>query len=382
MIHELAPQHFHRTGSLFRQHLDDHLAVVSLIANNTEGLILVDDPDTPQTALAITGHRLYLAGAPHNESVNRALADFLRDEYAPLAQSAGQEAFVLHAAPVNTWQPILDDTVLAGWNPLPGTRLTYETKVLRFTGWQAMIPDGYDVRRVRDVLSDDLTHLDAMKQEMQSERESIQAFLDHSFGYCLVDTTQNALAGWCMSEYNTGTRCEIGIETVPVYQRQGFATVLGSAVMDHALQQGYTRIGWHCWADNVASVATAERLGFSRQAELPVTVVYFQQSLQLTIHAHRSYEQDDLDTALSYLTDALTHDDAPHTAYYLMGCIHARRDEATEALAYLHRAVEAGWRNMPQTLNDPALQTLKHEPGWRDLLSQLALLQGVAPDET
>jgi RimJ/RimL family protein N-acetyltransferase len=41
----------------------------------------------------------------------------------------------------------------------------------------------------------------------------------------------------------------------------------------HAAGVGVRRVGWHCWADNAASVATAERLGLRRVAEYTVLAV-------------------------------------------------------------------------------------------------------------
>jgi RimJ/RimL family protein N-acetyltransferase len=75
-----------------------------------------------------------------------------------------------------------------------------------------------------------------------------------------------------MSEYNLGDRCEVGIETAPEYRRRGLATLVASAMLKHAADVGIKRVGWHCWADNAASVATAERLGLSRVAEYTALV--------------------------------------------------------------------------------------------------------------
>ncbi len=61
---------------------------------------------------------------------------------------------------------------------------------------------------------------------MTSERPS-EDFLRRSFGQCLVHN--GAIAGWCLSEYNSGPRCEVGIAVAEPYQRRGLATTMAIA---------------------------------------------------------------------------------------------------------------------------------------------------------
>jgi RimJ/RimL family protein N-acetyltransferase len=65
----------------------------------------------------------------------------------------------------------------------------------------------------------------------------------------------------------------VGIATVEAYQRQGIASALASALVDHAFANGYTEVGWHCWADNAGSAATARKAGLEKMAEYPVYIV-------------------------------------------------------------------------------------------------------------
>jgi RimJ/RimL family protein N-acetyltransferase len=105
-----------------------------------------------------------------------------------------------------------------------------------------------------------LSHRDELQAEMCSERESVKAFLGDSFGVCLVRGSE--IVGWCLSEYNRPGRCEVGIEVREPYQRRGLGTLLASALVERALAAGIEQIGWHCWARNTASGATARAAGF------------------------------------------------------------------------------------------------------------------------
>jgi RimJ/RimL family protein N-acetyltransferase len=87
---------------------------------------------------------------------------------------------------------------------------------------------------------------------------------------CLLH--EQEIVGWCLSEYNAGPRCEIGIATAEPFRRRGLATLMARAFIDHALTQGVYDIGWICWAGNRPSVATAEKLGFELVDERDVFV--------------------------------------------------------------------------------------------------------------
>jgi RimJ/RimL family protein N-acetyltransferase len=84
---------------------------------------------------------------------------------------------------------------------------------------------------------------------------------------------ENEIAGWCMSEYNVGNRCEIGIATAPHHQRKGIATLATWYFLAEAHRRGCTRVGWDCWTRNEASAATARKAGFTLIEEYPAVVV-------------------------------------------------------------------------------------------------------------
>jgi GNAT superfamily N-acetyltransferase len=142
--------------------------------------------------------------------------------------------------------------------------------------WRTRLPAGYTLRPVdRDLLNErHLQNLDLLMEEMCSERPSVTDFLDKSFGFCAMYGDE--IVGWCLSEYNTPTRCEVGIEALAAHRRRGLATAMASALIEQALSRGLSRINWHCYAGNAPSVATALRVGFEKVADAgdyPVMIV-------------------------------------------------------------------------------------------------------------
>ncbi len=130
--------------------------------------------------------------------------------------------------------------------------------------WQNFMPEGFQLHMVdADLLANtNLKHLDTLKEEMISERPSVNDFLSKSFGVCAIH--ENELAGWCLSEYNADSRCEIGIETISEFRQRGIATALTLAFLEHAFSNGISEVGWHCYKRNAPSVQTARKAGFNK----------------------------------------------------------------------------------------------------------------------
>ena len=141
--------------------------------------------------------------------------------------------------------------------------------------WNISVPKGLALHPIDTSLLSKkyVKNLEKVVEEMQSERSTVQEFLEKSFGY--YASIDNEIVGWGMSEYNAANRCELGIATVDTYRQQGIATLLGKILIKHALAQNINCIGWHCWAENNPSIATARKLGFEKCFDYPVFLISF-----------------------------------------------------------------------------------------------------------
>jgi len=190
----------------------------------------------------------------------------------------GWGAFVVYAGP--EWQPAVPE-ILSACDHVPSQRLYLELDVLRAAP-PPPLPPGFRLRPVDgELLAEErMGRLDELRHEMVSECPSVSFFLAHRFGVCL--DAGGTLAGWCLSEYDTGPRCEVGIETAPGYRRRGLATHMVLALAAEARARGIARLGWHCYRDNEPSVATARRAGFRQGASFPARLVrYGRHDLQI-----------------------------------------------------------------------------------------------------
>lgn len=273
MFHSLPPDQYAIVKKLF-QPLDEHLTLISIMEGHTPGKIAVDDPAHPTCAAAWFRHKIFLAGDPQPGFIS-AMADHVHGKLLPESMSRGLELFML----------IPDSSVWKAHYPaIFGTTFIRQIDALRQTytfhagvntlavNWRDQIPGGYRFSAVdaRLLSQNHLKHMDYLADETQSERISVPDFLAQSFGVCLHN--DETLAAWCLSEYNHGARCEVGIATVDEFQRRGFGTLVGCAFLEEAIQRGYREIGWHCWKNNQASAALARKLGFSLFNEYEVTL--------------------------------------------------------------------------------------------------------------
>lgn len=246
-----------------------HALVAAFFEGCATGRLFVDHVDAPQSGIIVCNSRVLCAGDGSQTSFLGEMARLFSDELIPAHRARGNDAYLVYASG-NAWDMDIQH-LFSGRQLYHGTRQYYE--ITDFTPKTDLrLPDGFLMQLITpEFLSSDVSGLDAVREEMCSERASVEDFLERSFGLCPVHS--NEIAGWCMSEYNVGDRCEIGIATAEKHQRKGIATLTTWYFLTEAHHRGYTRVGWDCWERNVASVATARKAGFTLVEEYPAVVV-------------------------------------------------------------------------------------------------------------
>ncbi len=368
--YQLTETNFAKAQNLFAS-LDEHLALQALIAGVAPGKIYVDNRNQPRAALARVQKRFYLAGDPHrgfSEGLHRL---FDRLIY-PSALENGETTFVLTYTP--GWEETIKDVILRGKHPMSDRRHTYvlESKPPA-SNWRALLKPGYDLRLIdKELLADKrLGNVQALQDEVRSEAPSTEAFLRDRFGVCVVRDDQEII-GWALSEYNLGNRCEVGIETVEGHRRQGIATITGSALVEEAVRRGVTRIGWHCWASNAGSIATALRLGFEKVEETDVYFAWFDHALNLAVNGNMQFFQEAYTEALIWYGRAFEAGaTAPWWAYWNAARAAASVNKREHALQYLQQAIAGGFQDAEAIQSSEHLAALHDLAEWRALLSSL-----------
>lgn len=266
---ELFSSDIHPARSLFGELERSHALVTAFFEGCATARLFVDDPATPQSGVIVCNSRVLCAGDPSQIDFLDEMARLFSDELIPAHRARGNDAYLVYASG-SAWEMAIP-RLFSDRQLYHGARQYYE--ITAFTPKTVLqLPNGFSMQLITsELLSSDISGLDAVREEMCSERASVEDFLARSFGLCPVHS--NEVAGWCMSEYNVGDRCEIGIATTEKHQRKGIATLTTWYFLAEAHRRGYTCVGWDCWERNVASVATARKAGFTLVEEYPAVVV-------------------------------------------------------------------------------------------------------------
>jgi GNAT superfamily N-acetyltransferase len=266
LIFEAEKGEFGKATQIF-EGLDHNLQIVATIEGKFPGRIYVDDEVTPETVLLWdTSSKFFLAGRAENDDFNGDLARLISEEISAEARERGIRGFVLHYHP-DAWESRLPGILEKG-SAKRYLRRHYASDKNTVRG-SLEAPSDLSITRVDEGLlsNDGLNNVEKVIKEIQSMWGSREKFLVEGFGFCALH--EDAVACWCLSEFNHGYRCEVGIETAEGYRNRGIGTLTASAFLEHCNRKDLT-LGWHCWEDNLPSIALAERLDLKMERSYPV----------------------------------------------------------------------------------------------------------------
>ena len=244
--------------------LPQRVAIEATLAGYTDGTIYVDDPIRPAAAFIWNAFRFgFLAGDPANESFVAALADLLAFELLPAARDSHDPTLVIYPTSPD-WRMQLP-ALLGGREILSLRRRTFNFDAARVpVSRRINLPTGL---RLEPVDAARIAASPELQAEISLLWHSVQAFLSHGLGYCVMAGDQ--VASVCLSAFAGGKLREISVSTHPDYRRQGLAQAVCRAFIYACRWQGLTPV-WECWHDNLPSVKLAETLGFRQVEDYPV----------------------------------------------------------------------------------------------------------------
>lgn len=355
-MHEISRREFPPDFTGLIQPFSDHLAIEGIMLGDVEARVFVDDPTQPQSGLICRPPRYFLAGSPSRPG--------LPDEIAGLVRSfdTQSELYLLFYSP-QSWENLLEGS-FKGLFPINRVHSNYSIQLEERLYFNGGLPEGIEFVQVdHGLLSGNLKYVDDMKDEMCSERASVEDFLQKSFG--LVPIHDSKIIGWCLSEYNTTEACEIGIAIRPEYQRQGLATAITLAFLDLARQRGLQRVGWNCWKDNIPSAKTAVKAGFRLVRDHPVLFGFFDPTIQLGVHGNQAFDLEHYPVALSWYEKGIQRGDAP--GWLIWNAIRAAAwtGKGDRALELIELGLVQGKLDEEKVTSSKDLVSLHNHPDWR-----------------
>jgi len=246
-------------NELFRV-LEHNLSSVSIMSGYTGSKVYADSL-YPSWLVTYSNSRILVSGDLLNPGVVKAVQRVVDN-----GVESGRRGFVIYY-PKDPKKTGIGESI-QNITPYPNLR-NYYVLDLGEKGYPVKVPEGYRIEQITEsLLEEGYQNTDLVKNEMRSERKSVQDFLEKSFGFCAISGDE--IAAWCMSEYNADNRFEIGIETHKDHRRRGLSLQTARACINHGVANGYTQVGWHCWVKNEPSNMLAKRLGFKQMHNYPV----------------------------------------------------------------------------------------------------------------
>ncbi len=385
MIYELERSQYGKVRSLF-QGLWYHLAIFSVLEGNSPGRVLVNDAHDPRTAFVwdqVEGG-FYLGGDAGNRAFNRALNTWILEKIYPEAREIPHLVdFTLNYEP-EIWMSELD-VILEGTRSLKHQRKHFALERLKIADWRAQIPAELEMVRVDGIFltGTEMGNMEDVCQWVMNSWQSIENFEKRGVGFCLIHG--DTIASWCIGDYvaDGGKAYEIGIQTDEDYRRQGLAALTVAAAVDHCLSRGVEHVGWHCWSSNLASAATARKVGFAQTIEHPVYHAWYNRFDNLLVQANFCFQWEQYEETTLYCERALAMQEQ-RAADFLDSSIYpdlpagwlryraasawALLREYDAAFAHLHGALNDGWRDWDRAAEDDAFASLRQMPEWRALI--------------
>lgn len=277
MIHELKGQDYKLARHVY-EGLSYNLVIQSVIEGNTNGQVFVDDQANPKRALLWNcAEDLLLEGTPYDNRFNQSLAGILRKRVIPIASARNIPMLSLQYFP-DTWEKTIESTILKYSNPEKVYRNLYWFRAL-LVDWRRKLPPKFSMQRIDANLlqQTQLKNHQDMCTWINAFWHSQSDFLAKGAGFCLLDG--DSIVSWCLSVYASVQNYELGLATSPLYRNRGYATLTSAACVEYCMDHQIVP-HWHCYKNNLAAVAVAEKLGFEKVMEYPV---YRFQTLQSDI---------------------------------------------------------------------------------------------------
>lgn len=239
--------------------LDWELSGEAVIAGNNPGVILTSEGSN-DAALMGSPEGWLLVGNQKNHKFCTDLRKWLETKFEEWAENTDAEDFEIYFLP--RWEA--------------ASKVIFQSKPLMRYPRRHYICQKQDWKKEAVKLSEDmkLNYLNSLLVTKLSSYRNINHIKEwiinnwgtyENFdknGFAVAVIKDDVIVSWSVADCRFEDKCEIGIHTDDQFRRQGLASYTVTSMLEHAFDNGFTQVGWHCADDNKGSWRTAERCGF------------------------------------------------------------------------------------------------------------------------
>ena len=371
MLYLLDKNDYPKIRPLFADLAGWMITVKSALAGERPAQIYVDDLDHPQSALLSALGRDFLAGNPTNSAFNQALKTFLTSPdfiHDPCRNSPEMSTLYYHPA---EWRKQFS-TVSGTLFPVEVHRRHYVFRQFPFD-WKTHLPAGFVARPIDQALleNDQLKNIQGMRNWTRNywPGDAINTFYQQGGSICLQRGDE--IVSWCLVVEIAGQSCELGIETVSAYRRQGFGALAAMAAVAACLERGFTTIDWYCHETNRGSWGVAEKSGFVLGRKYTYFLCYFDQTAYYAGIGETLFDQQNYAAAVEWFAKAIANGNAKNWMYHIIAETYAALGDADSAIRHLNAAIDKGWNDIDFTRHCANFTVLQDLPEWAALLTRM-----------
>ncbi|NIV33567.1 MAG: GNAT family N-acetyltransferase [Anaerolineae bacterium] len=345
MLHELERGQFEKALPLFVGYLQDPM-MHAVIEGRLRGRVFVDNTTSPVAAFVWTGTECaYLAGGKESSRFRQALYELVVEEIIPSAQASDREYLSLFSFPESYAAELerLFGPHLPLKTPLSTFAFDEDTFYRRRREPGGSLGSALELKRIGSAELADPQNA-YLSGEIETYWDTTERFEDEGCGYCALDG--DSLVGWCyVQAYGHGSQT-IDIWTAPSHRRRGLGTLVGAAVIERSLAEGYKPF-WICDKANMPSRKLAERLGFHHTGDIDLVDIPFEPyGFYLSLAKRFFLPQGDHRQAAEAFERAFRVQQGEAKDYYHAAVAWALAGEKDRALVYLQKAIDNGWNDM------------------------------------
>jgi RimJ/RimL family protein N-acetyltransferase len=371
MFTELESKDFPTAVPFFKE-VDYSISLPAVFEGNNPGRIFIDEPDHPEVAFALTVEGYFLAGNPDKDRKVVSTAHFLREKIFTGKIFLDDGTNLSLAVTPASWGDRLPD-MIPTHEKMKLLRYHYCCQKLTFD-WRNHLNHEFQVRSFDQDL---LENSDIVIPEEILDWASIvirwgsrENFYENAVSYCVLH--KDKVVTICSSDCFARDRIDVGIYTLPIFRHQGLASVATAATVEAAFNRGFQEVGWHCNADNIGSVKTAEKVGFKRQNKYFYYFYVFDEIDHMASMGWFYFKQGQYRKTTDYYEHVFkAREENPDYFYHLAALAWAALEIPEMAIKYLNAAVDRGWKNREWTEKEEKFRFLHNNPEWKAVLARM-----------
>jgi RimJ/RimL family protein N-acetyltransferase len=369
MFQELKPSEYEKVRSLF-QGFDYSLSIQAAFEGNNPGRIFVDNLEAPRTAVALTVEGTLLTGDHSDPATITDLNQLFEDQIFTGQVFVEEDWSMTLAVHPEEWEAKLSE-IIPTHQAFLLTHYYYLCRKVRFN-WRRHMPRGYTLHRIdQDLLSDPALAIpEDLSERIQRAWGTADNFVTNGAGFCVLH--ENAVVSRCTADCVAGERIDVGFLTAPVHQRRGLATAVIAATAEYCLSQGFTAVGVHCEAGNLASWKAVGKVGFEKAREYVYYYYIFDQVDHLAQLGWSHFKSGEYQRTVEYFEQAFAaREDHPDYSYYCAAEAYGALENREMALKYLNLAADRGWGALDYTSRTEWFRFLHGTPEWEAVLARM-----------